>query len=516
MKQSNVLMIGGGEVATNLAKQMIGIKHNQQIRVEVNLVIFEKDEMLCQKLTGQVNGSLVAVDGTEPQALAKTLIAHQTDFVIALTNDDNSNLMACFLSKQIANGLGLKQPKTIARLKQSYHVCLNDQKECELVNRFDIDHLVFLEKIWAENIFHKLVFPQIKSLQAIYHNHVILLQVEIDELNELCGQRVRDFKPDVKEKITFCAIKEKQSGEVKLPSLDYVLAQGDVIYLLIPREKLDLAIQALGLKALVPKKVIIASDQIKTIEALVDLIGSKTSSAIEIILQNRDLATAMEDKYGHFKLTSMAGSALDDDFLRSRITQDSVYLAAFSKDETNMSSGFKAKSFKAARALVVTKNDQNSYLQMAQALNLEHAPNPKELISQNLIEYLHIEMGENAFEFVLTDKEKDEHIIQIMEFHVPEHSPLVAHQIFEIKSSEIAFPKNAVIMLVIRNKLFYLPENDLLIQANDHLLIVGDQSTQDILERKLLLEFTKYRDKLSEEPVVEHKEEKKKKLFGIF
>jgi trk system potassium uptake protein TrkA len=515
MKTSNVLIIGGGEVALNLTKQLVGLKHNRNIKVGVNLMILEKDLLVTQNLMGQLNCNVIQADGTDPYVLATHLENHKADFVIALTNQDTSNLTACFLVKNIAQGLGLKTPKTIARLKRFYRIS-SKGKECELVPPFKVDHIAYLEEIWAENIFYKLVYPQIRSSQAIYHNHVILLQVEIDERNPLYGMTIRDFKPDIPEKITFCAIKEKSTGIVKLPSVDYVLSKDDLIYLLIPRVKLDIAIQALGLKELIPQKVVIASDDSKLIGNLIQRINKEGSSEIDVISINESESKKIEDEYGGTNLSSLYGDILDDDFIKNEISHNSVYLAAFGSDEKNMASGFKVKNHKVSRCLVVTKNNQHNYIQMAKALGLEHVPNPKEIISQNLTEYLHIEMGETAFEFILTEDANDPNPIQIMEFHVPENSPLISHRIFDIKSSNIGFPQDALIMLLIRNKVFYMPDNELEIQAHDHLLIVGHLNCKASLEDDLLLEFSKNQDKLPEEPLIEHKEEKKKKLFGLF
>ncbi|MDD5621932.1 MAG: TrkA family potassium uptake protein [Actinomycetota bacterium] len=90
----NVLIIGAGKVGTSIAKYMAEKGHK--------VSVIEKDETVCEGFEKIKNVTLYCGDGCDPVILEKAGIKI-TDVVVAVTGDDEDNLVVAQLSKLQSN-----------------------------------------------------------------------------------------------------------------------------------------------------------------------------------------------------------------------------------------------------------------------------------------------------------------------------------------------------------------------------------------------------------------------------
>jgi trk system potassium uptake protein TrkA len=86
----NTLIIGGGKVVYFLAKAFFSKGYN------VTIINRQKDE--CSRLARQLKATVVLGDATDPQILREAQ-AHSMDAVLAVTPNDEDNLIICQLAK---------------------------------------------------------------------------------------------------------------------------------------------------------------------------------------------------------------------------------------------------------------------------------------------------------------------------------------------------------------------------------------------------------------------------------
>ena len=103
-----VIVIGGGKVGFYLAKHLMDRTH------EVTLI--EKDPRRAEQLTAQLGEVVMVGDGDEMSFLATTGM-ERADVVVAVTGDDEDNLIACQLAKR-----KFKVPRTVARVNNPANV----------------------------------------------------------------------------------------------------------------------------------------------------------------------------------------------------------------------------------------------------------------------------------------------------------------------------------------------------------------------------------------------------------
>lgn len=106
-----VVFIGAGELTTLTAQQLL--KNN------CDVVIIEKDKTRIDDLISDLAAGFIHGDGSKP-AILREVDATATDFLFALTGNDQSNIIASLVGRS----LGFK--RTITRIEDpSYeHICL--------------------------------------------------------------------------------------------------------------------------------------------------------------------------------------------------------------------------------------------------------------------------------------------------------------------------------------------------------------------------------------------------------
>ena len=98
-----IIVVGGGEVGYYLSKILLSDGHE--------VLILEKDAAISEKLTEELGSIVFRGDGCEAATLDGVGTA-RADMLVAVTGDDEDNLVACQVAKHKFN-----VPHTIARIK---------------------------------------------------------------------------------------------------------------------------------------------------------------------------------------------------------------------------------------------------------------------------------------------------------------------------------------------------------------------------------------------------------------
>ncbi|MDM8538646.1 Trk system potassium transporter TrkA [Desulfobacterales bacterium HSG17] len=89
-----ILIIGGGSIALRLAR---ALEHKKNFQLK----LIEKDVSRCKQLAEQLDKTIVLQgDGTD-QILLQEEYIKDTDFVVTLTNDEETNILSSLLAKQL-------------------------------------------------------------------------------------------------------------------------------------------------------------------------------------------------------------------------------------------------------------------------------------------------------------------------------------------------------------------------------------------------------------------------------
>ena len=111
----NVLIIGGGNIGLNLAKML-------ETNVEdVRVKIIEKNKKRAEEIASELSSSIVINGDALDEDILKEANLEDSETVLALTNDDENNMMVCVLAEKT----GLKK-RTIAIVNKTNYNLLQD------------------------------------------------------------------------------------------------------------------------------------------------------------------------------------------------------------------------------------------------------------------------------------------------------------------------------------------------------------------------------------------------------
>lgn len=201
-----LIIIGGGKVGYYLAKTLAPEKHR--------IVVIEKDKGLCMKIVTELNSLGIAVingDGTDISYLLDADI-ESADTLIAVTGQDQDNLIACQLAKRKYN---IK--RTIARV--------NNPKNIKIFERFGVDSAVSSTAAIADIIEREVDISGIKTLMTLKDSKVSINEIKVPPQSYIVDRMIKDLKiPE--DCIIISIIRDSQ---VIIPNGYSVIQSGDTI-----------------------------------------------------------------------------------------------------------------------------------------------------------------------------------------------------------------------------------------------------------------------------------------------
>ena len=166
-----IIVVGGGRVGYYLTKALLDEGH------EVLLV--EKDATICETVTEELGSICLRGDGCEAATLAE-VGTDRADMLVAVTGDDEDNLVACQVAKHKFN-----VPRTIARIR-------NPQNET-LFKKLGIDVTISSTNVILEHIQEKVPTHPLTHLLAIEDKGLEIVEIKIPPESTTVGKLVKEL-----------------------------------------------------------------------------------------------------------------------------------------------------------------------------------------------------------------------------------------------------------------------------------------------------------------------------------
>jgi len=204
------IIVGGGKVGYNLSKVLLTEGHE--------VVLIEREKLRYQELSEELGEVVVQGDGAEV-SLLKELGANRADLVIAVTGDDEDNLVICQMAK-----IMFLTPKTVARI--------NDPKNEEVFNQLGVDMTVNTTNMISALIGHKVHAGTLVPLLTFKGGNVEIVQAEISSSSPAVNKMVKDLELP-KNSLLIAAIRK---GEAVILKGDSLLQPEDTVIALTTKD----------------------------------------------------------------------------------------------------------------------------------------------------------------------------------------------------------------------------------------------------------------------------------------
>ena len=209
MRAKSAFIVGGGETAYYLAKQLISIG--------VSVKIVERDIARCEELSELLpQAMLIHGDGTDRNLLMEEGLPKAESFV-ALTNFDEENIMLSLFVKSISK----------AKLITKVHRIAYD----EIIGGLELGTVIYPKYITAESIvkhvraLHNSIGSNIETLYRMSNDRVEALEFIVKEDSPVVGIPLQELR--LKPNMLICSINHK--GNIITPGGQSEIAVGDTV-----------------------------------------------------------------------------------------------------------------------------------------------------------------------------------------------------------------------------------------------------------------------------------------------
>ncbi len=214
---NKILIIGGGNIGFNLAKNI------EQSFEDARLKIIEKDKKRAELIANELNNTIVINgNGLDEDILAEVNL-EDVETVIALTNDDEDNLMVSVLVEKFS-----KDKKTMALINKPNYSLLQSSLK--------IDDLIDPRMTTVSSILKHVHKGTIETAYSILNGDYEVIEAEIIETSELINKELKDC--ELPDEIRIGAVLRK--NEIVIPRSDFIFKKDDTVVFLTKKDQLPL------------------------------------------------------------------------------------------------------------------------------------------------------------------------------------------------------------------------------------------------------------------------------------
>ena len=359
----NIIIAGGGKVGITLANQLSAEKHDITL-IDSNAQVLNASMERFDMMTVHGNCASMAV-------LLQAGIK-DADLLIAATNADEVNLLCCTTAHGINPNL-----HTIARIRNPEYT----QQIYEMRDIFALSMTINPENQAAVEIERLLKYPGFLRRDSFAKGRVEIVELKIDRDSKLCGVSLQEMPGIVKCKVLVCAV--LRSGTATVPRGDFILQEGDRIFVTAPTENLTVMLKSLGIITRRARRVILCG-------------GGRVSYYLAALLEKSNVSVQLIDSNYH-RCKEMAallpqtgvvhGDATDHTLLENEgLSSCDALVTLTGTDELNMIISLFGSSRNVPQ--VITKLSHAENRNIIDNLPLGSIVCPKELCCNHIIRYV--------------------------------------------------------------------------------------------------------------------------------
>lgn len=204
----NITIMGGGNIGRVLAEIL------QKEQSKVKLQIIEKDVATSIRISETMTGVIVLRgDGLESDILDEAHVEN-TETFIAVTNNDETNILASLLAKQ----RGCERVMTL----------VNNPSYTPLIAPLEIDAVVVPRALTVSSIMQHVRRGRIKALHTLRDGVAEVIEAEVSQASVLAGKTLQELELP-REVIIGSVVRD---NEILMPSQDFRIKEGDHVIIL--------------------------------------------------------------------------------------------------------------------------------------------------------------------------------------------------------------------------------------------------------------------------------------------
>ncbi len=454
----NIIICGAGRVGFTIAKLLSEQGHS--------ITVIDQSSEDIQKINDSLDVKAIVGKATYPSILEKANAA-ETDMIIAVTRNDEINMLICQIAFSIFN-----IPKKIARIRSQDYL---NPKFTRVYNKenLPIDVIISPEIEIARSIQRKLEAPGALDSVPFVENQIRLLEILIKDNCKLIGLKLDELTnkfPNLDANIIAIIRKDKSF----IPKKTDQVKVNDKIYVIINSSQMAETLEAFGHSEKISKKILIIGG---------GNIGYNLAKNIEDTLEGLRVKIVEKDKLRSEYLANelnntivINGNGLDEEVLsEANLDEAETVLALTNDDEDNLMVSVLVEKFAKDQKDIEDKRtmaliNKPNYSLLQSSLKIDDLIDPRMNTVSSILKHIHKGTIENAY--TISNGE-----YEVIEAEIIESSELINK---ELKNSNL--PEEIRIGAVLRNKKVIIPKSDFVFQKDDQIVLIVKKDTVGVVE----------------------------------
>jgi trk system potassium uptake protein TrkA len=435
----NIIILGAGQVGSTVATELAREESNE-------ITIVDTNQDILSELQDRLDIRTICGNGSYP-GLLEDAGADDADMLIALTNSDEINMIAC----QVASSL-FHTPTKIARIRSPEYL---RRPGLFADDSIPVDFMISPESLVTEYIYHLIEHPSALQVLDFAEGRVQLVAVKAYHDGLMVGRALKTMN-EVVPGVDMRVAAIFRDGEPIQPSAECVIEVGDEVFLLAARKHIPTVISEMRKLEKPNKRIMLAGG---------GNIGGQLAAMMEKDYQVKVIesfpARARElSAMLNSSIVLLGDAANPDLLLEENIGSMDVFCALTNDDEANILSSMLAKRMGAKK--VMSLINRPAYVDLVESGLIDTAISPHQVTIGALL--AHIRRGDVVAVHAL--RRGSAEAIEAIAHGDRSSSKVVGRQIAEIK-----LPEGTRISAIVRGEDVIMAHHDTVIESEDHVIL---------------------------------------------
>jgi len=434
-----IVIVGAGQVGGTLAENLVG--ENNEI------TLIDSDSERLRELQDKMDLQVVNGQGSHPEVLAQAG-AEDAEMVIAVTSDDETNMIACQVCYTLFN-----TATKIARIRSSK--ILKFQEKLFQKDNIPVDHVIAPEQLVTGDIARLIDYPGALQVLEFAKGKVSLVAVKAYYGGLLVGHALstlREHIPNIDTRVAAIY----RNGKPIRPLGTTVIEADDEVFFIAATIHIRAVMNELQKLEPAYKRIMIAG-------------GGNIGAGLARQLEKNHQVKLIErsPKRAEYLASELnntlvfTGDSSDQELLlEEHIDQFDVFIAVTNDDEANIMSSLLAKRLGVRKAMVLIQ--RSAYIDLVHGSNIDIAVSPQHATISALL--THVRRG--SIDNVYSLRGGAAEAIEIVAKGDEQSSKVVGREIGSLK-----LPPGTTIGAIVRDEEVLIAHSNTVIKAEDHVVL---------------------------------------------
>ncbi|TCK92621.1 trk system potassium uptake protein TrkA [Natranaerovirga hydrolytica] len=440
-----VIIVGVGKLGYKLAESL-SLENN-------DVTVIDTETKALEKISDSLDVLTIKGNGIQLQVLEEVK-AKNSDLVIAVTSNDETNMLVASMSKKI----GCK--KVVARIRNPEYA-----NQLEFIKKeMGIDYIVNPELETAKEVAKFVLKGNAIHMEHFASGKVCMVDFRVQNLKNVEGKKIKDL--EIPESVIIVAI--SRNGQIIIPYGETQIESTDTLYVIGKKENIAMFSKMCG--ALVSKKLVKKALILGGGKAGYYLANKllKSGVNVKIIERDKDRCEYLAEKLGGALV--IYGDGTDITLLNEEgLDEMDSLISVTGFDEENLLLALLAKQQGVDK--VIAKVSRPNYIPIIEQLGIDLAVNPSIITASQILRF--IQGGKVVSISLLLGGQAE-----VIEIIADENS-----QIVEKKLKDLGMPHGIIIGSIVQDGKVIIPNGESVIHSGDRVVVFCLQSQITLLEK---------------------------------